>query len=104
MVERIQRKRTKGWRMPENTIYVGRPTCWGNPYQTSAMTRDQAVRFFLQRWRRLSKTRSGQDDLARLRGKNLACWCRLDQACHADALLELANADAALRVTSQERP
>ena len=29
---RIQRQRTKGWRMPENTVYVGRPTKWGNPY------------------------------------------------------------------------
>ncbi len=27
---RIQRKRTKGWRMPENTIYVGRPGVFGN--------------------------------------------------------------------------
>jgi hypothetical protein len=26
-----------------------------------------------------------------LAGKNLACWCRLDQACHADILLEVAN-------------
>lgn len=30
-------------------------------------------------------------DLAPLRGKNLACWCRLDQPCHADVLLRLAN-------------
>lgn len=29
---RIQRKRTKGWRMPENAVYVGRPTKWGNPF------------------------------------------------------------------------
>ena len=29
---RVQRKRTKGWRMPANTVYVGRPTKWGNPY------------------------------------------------------------------------
>lgn len=29
--------------------------------------------------------------VAALRGKNLACWCRLDQPCHADVLLELAN-------------
>lgn len=28
---RIQRKRTKGWKMPENTFYVGRPSKWGNP-------------------------------------------------------------------------
>lgn len=27
-----------------------------------------------------------------LRGKNLACWCALDQPCHADVLMELANA------------
>ena len=26
-----------------------------------------------------------------LRGKNLACWCSLDQPCHADILLEIAN-------------
>lgn len=30
-------------------------------------------------------------NLPRLRGKNLACFCRLDQPCHADVLLELAN-------------
>jgi hypothetical protein len=27
-----------------------------------------------------------------LGGKNLACWCPIDQPCHADVLLELANA------------
>ena len=31
-------------------------------------------------------------DLEPLRGKHLACWCRLDKPCHADALLRLANA------------
>lgn len=30
--KRIQRKRTKGWRMPEAAVYVGRPSRWGNPY------------------------------------------------------------------------
>ena len=32
-MNRIQRKRTKGWKMPKNTIYVGRPTKWGNPFE-----------------------------------------------------------------------
>lgn len=27
-----------------------------------------------------------------LRGKDLFCWCPLDQPCHANVLLELANA------------
>ncbi|MCU1677702.1 MAG: hypothetical protein JWM93_2460 [Frankiales bacterium] len=31
--QRIQRKRTKGWRMPEGAVYVGRPTKWGNPWR-----------------------------------------------------------------------
>lgn len=30
-MKRIQRKRTKGWRMPKNAIYIGRPSKWGNP-------------------------------------------------------------------------
>lgn len=33
---------------------------------------------------------------SKLRGHNLACWCPLSQPCHADVLLELANADTAL--------
>ncbi len=33
MPKRIQRKRSKGWRMPPNTVYVGRPTKWGNPWK-----------------------------------------------------------------------
>ncbi|MDQ7877352.1 DUF4326 domain-containing protein [Microbacterium sp. QXD-8] len=33
------------------------------------------------------------DDVRReLGGRDLACWCPLDQPCHADVLLELANA------------
>ena len=32
------------------------------------------------------------DDLRELRGKDLACWCPLDKPCHADVLLEIANA------------
>jgi hypothetical protein len=30
--------------------------------------------------------------LEALRGKDLACWCRLDQPCHADILLEFLHA------------
>lgn len=36
------------------------------------------------------------DDIRRdLAGRDLACWCPLDQPCHADVLLELANGGAA---------
>ena len=83
---RIQRKRTKGWKMPENTIYVGRPTKWGNPFdKTNSGSVHPALRFACEVAPLL--------DASELRGKNLACWCRLDQECHADVLLEFANAE-----------
>lgn len=31
--QRIQRKRTKGWKNPANTVYVGRGTPYGNPFK-----------------------------------------------------------------------
>lgn len=33
MPERVQRRRTRGWRMPEGAVYVGRPSRWGNPFR-----------------------------------------------------------------------
>jgi len=115
--QRIQRKRTKGWRMPEGAVYVGRPTKWGNPWQVGGdaqiVMRDtpkgEVQRLSLVRmWPalvvslyRLYITHAsiydiGLDakrlDLSELRGKDLACWCPLSSPCHADVLLELANA------------
>lgn len=85
MAERIQRKRTKGWKMPPNTVYVGRPSRFGNPaIATSDKERIHAVAWF--RAHILPHL-----DVSALRGKNLACWCRLDQPCHADVLLEAAS-------------
>jgi len=34
MPKRIQRRRTKGWKMPENTVCVTRPGMFGNPFKT----------------------------------------------------------------------
>lgn len=102
---RIQRRRVRGWRMPPNTIYVGRPTRWGNPFFTAdlfeaALSQFPVSSVTLDLWR----LAGGRVDmliamagrvlpvLAELRGKNLACWCPLDRPCHADMLLEIANA------------
>ncbi|WP_029931059.1 DUF4326 domain-containing protein [Nocardia otitidiscaviarum] len=101
--DRIQRQRTKGWRMPDNTVYVGRPTKWGNPFRpgkfrflTGAkkgqlMDAQDAVTSYRNRIERVG----GPEVIAlireELRGKNLCCWCRTDQPCHADVLLEIAN-------------
>lgn len=99
MPERIQRKRVKGWRMPPGAVYVGRPTKWGNPYREPGQDGEglpwhagDAAEAFRQ-W--IALTTEGQwlahDARQELRGKDLACWCPLDQPCRADVLLELAN-------------
>lgn len=84
--------------MPPNTVYVGRPSKWGNPYVVGEphpydhenlfgpMTLDEV----LKGYRDIAPLFHGCD-LAELRGKNLACWCPLDVPCHADVLLEIAN-------------
>lgn len=36
-------------------------------------------------------TEGWRADIAALEGHDLACWCPLEQACHGDVLLELAN-------------
>lgn len=95
---RIQRKRAKGWRLPPNTVYVGRPTKWGNPFYVGhpnvtkgtwyACDRNQEAK---ERYALHVYDYFDSSDFHELRGKNLACWCALDQPCHADILLGLAN-------------
>ena len=103
MPERIQRKRTKGWRMPKNTLYVGRPSKYANWFiigeiyyyfhrsgeieKMIVRDRQHAVELFKRNYRGWIK----QKDIDKLRGKNLACWCKIGDPCHADVLLELAN-------------
>lgn len=111
---------TKGWRMPEGTIYVGRPSKWSNPYTVDLM-RSRSVGYQLLGtdpsmqqllkdsvaafrcdltygpdsawwwWGPHTQIIKIKGALAELRGHDLACLCPLDQPCHADVLLELAN-------------
>ncbi len=109
---RIQLRRVKGWRKPAGAVTVSRPSRWGNPFPVDEYGRDEAVR--LHREWLLSGDPSAQDvyittsaggrqfqydrrwvreHLPDLRGKTLACWCKPDEPCHADVLLELVNQD-----------
>lgn len=94
--------------MPPNTVKVDRSTRWGNPFKLHGdgypMTPQVAVALFSKLLEpddggfvtasagspRALLTRKA-DIRRELRGKNLACWCGLDQPCHADVLLRLAN-------------
>ena len=133
--KRVQRQRTKGWRMPDGAVYVGRPSKWGNPYRfngdmpeivthddgrswwfpntggfdvvvkdgglTYAAPPDSALHAIVSMYRDdlLAGTLShdggfplsAADVRQELAGRDLACWCPLDQPCHADVLLEIAN-------------
>lgn len=96
--KRIQRKRTKGWRMPEGAVYVGRPSKWGNPFDVTGDDTACVVDWF--KWWLDGELEAPWDkragpvvkaDIHELRGKDLACWCAIGSACHGDLLLKLAN-------------
>lgn len=105
--KRIQRKRTKGWCMPPNAVYVGRPTIFGNPFNNAEsfgrwLSSGEIALSCLRdkHWfpwtpeskRRLSVLRNAiLEHVGTLRDHDLACWCPLECECHADILLEFAN-------------
>jgi hypothetical protein len=92
--QRIQRKRTKGWKMPPNTKYIGRGTIWGNPFKTGyLLSAKMVVSLFAQNIDAIASDHkmTREQYLAPLKGKNLACWCELSDPCHADVLLREAN-------------
>lgn len=91
--------------MPAGAVYVGRPSQWGNPFKpenftrgviepTHRLARMRAVKAYRYEIVQMNGGIVGFNRfwVARhLRGKDLACWCPLDQPCHADVLLKLAN-------------
>jgi hypothetical protein len=97
---RIQRKRTKGFKLPHGTTCVTRPGRWGNPFETAAEFEDayRKVVIHIELMRataHLSPVWSRMiwivENIKQLRGFKLACFCPLDQPCHADCLAEYSN-------------
>ena len=110
---RVQLRRRKGWRMPANTEKVEHTTRYGTPFVVHASCdygvevgevccrrrRHSGVYIHVatsaEAVARFRATPRSHDEIAlireQLRGRNLACWCPLDQPCHADFLLEIAN-------------
>lgn len=116
--QRIQRRRVKGWKAPENTLMATRPSEFGNPFKvggwyrlgnggsgfswlesyapqhgdptyTLITTPDAAVRMFREYRKRYPFK---PEQIAKLKtADNIACYCPLDQPCHVDVLLEIAN-------------
>ena len=103
--KRIQLSRKKGFKLPPNTVVVSRPSKWGNPYKVHKSTGDptdymdavNGVCFSQEAAVKRFKSVIGLEPFTKkmirenLGGKNLACWCKIGTACHADVLLEIAN-------------
>ncbi len=81
--------------MPENAVYVGRPSKWGNIFHVGEIgVPDAQTATDLYEHELLTRGGSWQDkrfDLHELRGKDVCDWCALEQPCHGDVLLRLAN-------------
>jgi hypothetical protein len=99
MPKRIKLERSKGWKMPANTLKVDRTTRWGNPFTQQDYGSVAAAVAEHAKWMRGKalapegiKPPSKADIRRELAGHNLACWCPIDGPCHADLLLKIANA------------
>lgn len=109
---RVQRSRRKGYKTPPGTIYVGRPTVFGNPFHSEKFGHAKSVKLYQQwvdgRLGDLTLEKMGFDGaeidslhrwrmrlaaaIPRLRGHDLQCWCPVNSRwCHANILLRLAN-------------
>ena len=114
--KRIQLRRTKGWRKPEGAVVVARPSKWGNPWRAvrdgswqwvedpkgdrvgslvcstdRPGTRRKKVLLAVDLFRQSITPERACEIRSDLAGRDLACWCPLDQPCHADVLLAVAN-------------
>lgn len=114
---RLRLSRAKGFDLQAHSLamnglaalHVARPTKWGNPW---SIRQDRSGAWLVdgpgapigglqcgnEEGARLVAVKAVRmlfepkpEALAKLRGKNLACWCKLDAPCHADVLIEIAN-------------
>lgn len=104
--KRVQMTRQRPWRSEHpDAVIVARPSKWGNPWRVGdhcevawpyraerqtvremTITPVLAVELYRQAF-----TPDAEEIRREMAGRDLACWCPLDQPCHADVLLELAN-------------
>jgi hypothetical protein len=86
MMCKVLNKKMDG--QPNGSVYIGRPSKWGNPY---VIGRDGSRKDVIDKYEEmLLKSRYHMNHLHELKGKDLVCWCS-PQACHGDVLVRLAN-------------
>src|SRR5688500_1566253 len=101
---RLQRSHRVADRLHEDAVFVGPGTKWANPFKKpdiEALRAEPDVEAAYRRggWRAAATLlyrehlREEGVDPSELRGKDLSCTCKLTEPCHADVLIELANAN-----------
>ncbi len=92
--------------MPPNTVKVDRSTRWGNPFKAGTVAthpktgraisvtgKEHAIALFALHLETGDGLKLAAAARQELRDKNLACWCKDGDDCHADVLLRVANGD-----------
>lgn len=104
-MKRIQRQRTKGFKLPENCTCINHGTKWGNPFLVSELGRTEAIKRFrecllnnamayyyfdeIQATIEYNRFVWMAEHLQGLEGKILACFCKESDSCHGDVLIEI---------------
>jgi len=85
---RIQRKGffDYTWKKNPNAVYVGRPSKWGNPFKVEEYGREKCLEKYRE-WLRI-QILLDHNFIEPLRGRDLVCFCPLNQPCHADIIME----------------
>lgn len=112
MPQRLQRRRVRGWRLPEGAKIVDRTSHFGNPHTIAdaiaegfaypqlavvelhaAWLDGEGPPVFVVKNRRFDRNWV-LNHLHLLRGRDLVCPCEPGTPCHGDTLLQLANRPA----------
>ena len=82
---RVLNKRDVGH--PPNSVYIGRPSIWGNPFAIGRDgNREQVIAKYRQwLWSQIQAGKITKPMLRQLHGKDLVCWCA-PLPCHGDVL------------------
>jgi hypothetical protein len=73
-------------------LVVARPSRWGNPFRIGVDgDRTECVAMSRSALLKRELAFSVDDVRTQLAGRDLACWCRLEDPCHADVLLDIAK-------------
>jgi len=75
---------------PEDSVYIGRPSKWGNPFKVGEHGTESEVAQKYITWIK-SQPELIADAKRELVGKDLACYCSRPNLCHGDLLILISN-------------